>query len=808
MAKLRIGQKAHRVLDFLVGVGHRDARRALEGFGFKDDDLEDGWRRLRALSYVSALAPSEPAADLSSELAAWGSPSATAARCAPIASAAARVETTPVKSAHDWRSRRSSTTAVGWVAPGVLDLLARRRIGSNRGEREGEMVNTSRTVVVMIAVAAIASSGCGGEPAGCPMGTRQLADGGCALPDAGPTQDSGPSTAPCTRASDCDDGMFCNGVERCEPGSSGADARGCVAAAAPCMASQMCDEDLDLCVTDCSDPDADVDGDRALGCGGGDCDETDPAVNSLVNEVCDDHGVNEDCNWMTIHNAETNDGDRDGDRHIDVRCFNVREDGTENRGTDCDDTAPTVNAAGVEACNGVDDNCDGRVDEGLLSRYYRDDDGDLYGRDDDMVDACARPADYVVVGGDCDDDDRMINPAGRETCDGVDQDCDGRVDEEAEELGTREHCSACGDECQFACGGTGCDLAVDVETSWGHVCTRLASGLVYCWGGGTSGQLGNGSSSTMSRAVRVAGVSNVRSLGVGRTHTCVVEDETVMCFGANALLQLGRGAGPSSETPLVADPGSYSIVSAAANHTCAVSTSGVDRVFCWGANDLGQLGLGHTLSPRLVTLVPGSGAPTGLSAGGEHVCASYGTGIRCWGSNYQGQIGIGTNGEPITVPTAVTSWSGPVLQVGAGHRVQCASQVGGDLYCWGLAFHGQLARSAGDPRLPGPVSGLSMVASFSAGVTHSCAATAGGAVYCWGDNTRGQIGNGGADGDEDLPPTLVAGITATDVSCGFEVSCAVSTSGLVYCWGWNDAGRTGVGTPLGSTLVPTRVVAE
>jgi hypothetical protein len=73
MAKLRVGQKAHRVLDFLVGVGHRDARRALEGLGFKDSDLEEGWKRLRALSYVSALGPSETAADPLSELAAWES---------------------------------------------------------------------------------------------------------------------------------------------------------------------------------------------------------------------------------------------------------------------------------------------------------------------------------------------------------------------------------------------------------------------------------------------------------------------------------------------------------------------------------------------------------------------------------------------------------------------------------------------------------------------------------------------------------------------------------------------------------------
>lgn len=96
--------------------------------------------------------------------------------------------------------------------------------------------------------------------------------------------------------------------------------------------------------------------------------------------------------------------------------------------SDCDDSDPDVNPGAVEICNGVDDNCDGDIDEECVT-YYRDADGDGWGDPGDSVTATSPPAGYVATSGDCDDTDRYIYPGASERCNGLDDDCDWQTDE-------------------------------------------------------------------------------------------------------------------------------------------------------------------------------------------------------------------------------------------------------------------------------------------------------------------------------------------------------------------------------------------
>ncbi len=96
---------------------------------------------------------------------------------------------------------------------------------------------------------------------------------------------------------------------------------------------------------------------------------------------------------------------------------------------DCDDTNAAINPAATEVCDGIDNNCDGTIDEsGDL--FYVDADGDGFGDDNlPQVSGCGLTIGYSSINGDCDDTDPLVNPAATEICDGIDNNCDGTIDE-------------------------------------------------------------------------------------------------------------------------------------------------------------------------------------------------------------------------------------------------------------------------------------------------------------------------------------------------------------------------------------------
>ena len=165
---------------------------------------------------------------------------------------------------------------------------------------------------------------------------------------------------------------------------------------------------------------------------GNDCDDENAAVYPAGIEVCD--GIDNNCDGVIDEGATTayyvdRDGDGFGDEDsLEWLCEET--DGVTTVGGDCDDSNAVVHPDAVETCDELDNNCNGSIDEDLTNTYYNDNDGDGFGDAFSSVEACDKPNGYVDNLEDCDDLSSIINPLITEQCDGIDNNCDGSIDED------------------------------------------------------------------------------------------------------------------------------------------------------------------------------------------------------------------------------------------------------------------------------------------------------------------------------------------------------------------------------------------
>ena len=169
----------------------------------------------------------------------------------------------------------------------------------------------------------------------------------------------------------------------------------------------------------------------------GDCDDGNAEVNPDAAELCDE--LDNDCDGIIDPGTAVDaavwyrDNDADGygiTRRNVLSCESPT--GYANNGTDCDDAASAVYPGASELCNDLDDNCDGVVDPATsvdAVLWFRDRDGDGYGVTRRSAVGCEAPAGFVSNYTDCNDASATVHPGAAETCNAVDDDCDGGVDE-------------------------------------------------------------------------------------------------------------------------------------------------------------------------------------------------------------------------------------------------------------------------------------------------------------------------------------------------------------------------------------------
>src|SRR6218665_3447629 len=295
-----------------------------------------------------------------------------------------------------------------------------------------------------------------------------------------------------------------------------------------------------------------------------------------------------------------------------------------------------------------------------------------------------------------------------------------------------------------------------------------------------------------------ANAAVAQTLNAGYNHVCAVTTTGgAYCWGSNNLGQLGDGSVTNSSLPVAVSGLSANVAALATGyqHTCALLTDG--SVQCWGRNDYGQLGINTSVNSSLPVVVAGLTGVISISAGTYHTCAVLNTGTaKCWGNNVSGQVGDGTVAKRLT-PVSVAGVSGAsAITTGLSHT--CVVLSAGTVQCWGLNADGQLGNGttvSSSTRVN--VTGLTGIISVSAGQYHTCALSSLGGAKCWGNYSSGQLGNGmsgGGSAKVSLPADvtgLTSGVMTLMASSGGGSTCAILSTGVAQCWGFNSAKQLG-----------------
>lgn len=283
-----------------------------------------------------------------------------------------------------------------------------------------------------------------------------------------------------------------------------------------------------------------------------------------------------------------------------------------------------------------------------------------------------------------------------------------------------------------------------------HTCARRTGGSVWCWGENGSGQCGVGDTAAPVDAPAFVSTSGAAAqLSTNFDFTCAIyESGALFCWGANAEGQLAQddpfpGDGVNRSAPVeVETAADWTFVDAGQGHACGIRAPG--SLWCWGRNSEGELGLGAGAAGQLRTPQRvGDGEDWAEArAGQNHTCARKTDGsLWCWGANDESQLGLGdhqTRSEPTRVGDA-SDWTAVTVDTFHG----CGLRAPGSLWCWGRNVEGQLGtgdhQEQGQPVQIGTDDDWSQV---SAGRFHTCARKQDGTIFCVGQNTYGQLGTG------------------------------------------------------------------
>jgi alpha-tubulin suppressor-like RCC1 family protein len=400
---------------------------------------------------------------------------------------------------------------------------------------------------------------------------------------------------------------------------------------------------------------------------------------------------------------------------------------------------------------------------------------------------------------------------GSEVCDGLDNDCDGVIDN-----GTPGSGATCTTSLPGVCatGTTTCQdgadqcavspscqvqLAHTLADGEGHTLAIDPLGTVWAWGDNTRGQLGDGTATGGPTTVQVTGLTGVVSVAAGGTSSLALKsDGTVWAWG-----DLPSGVQPVP----VKVVGLAGVVAVAAGHCHWLALRWDGTLWFWGR---------HAESdPIQLTPVQVLSGVTAMSAGYWHSLAATSDGTAwAWGYNGYGQLGEDGAAAPYrSSPAPVVGLSG-VSAVAAGESHSLALTSDGKVWTWGDNMFGQLGDGTLLSRATPASVPLAPAIAVAGGHFFSRALGANGAPWAWGMNVeyQGLNGNRGLLGDGTLaaqrttpvPVSGLSGIAALSLGYGNVSTHTWKADGTLWGWGANYWGELGY-PDLGHAVVPVPI---
>jgi alpha-tubulin suppressor-like RCC1 family protein len=267
-------------------------------------------------------------------------------------------------------------------------------------------------------------------------------------------------------------------------------------------------------------------------------------------------------------------------------------------------------------------------------------------------------------------------------------------------------------------------------------------------------------------------------------HTCAVNQANrASCWGMNPYGPIGDGTTIDRYVPTPVIGGiKFTAVAALARFSCAIAIDAAP--YCWGDNDQGEVGDGTTAGRRAPTPVIGGLHLRAITAGAyAHTCGlTVDSTAFCWGINF--------GSSPVNLGTT------RFAAISSGGNHSCAITAAGAAYCWGINSNGEFGNGTTNSTFSAaftPVSGGLQFQRISAGSGHTCALTTAGKAYCWGYNFKGEVGDGGGSNRTSPTPVSTA-LSFEEITTGWYTSCGLIAGGAAYCWGDNEYGQLGDGT--------------